>query len=65
MRLFLGINRTARMYVKIPPEYKHAYSTEPPFIKVAYILDRNYTAKGTKDYYPKDIKSIRILTESL
>ncbi|MCK4730019.1 MAG: hypothetical protein KAT28_01750 [Candidatus Aenigmarchaeota archaeon] len=62
---FWGLVELPERMSEIPLEYKHAYPTEPPFIKVAYALDRNYTAKGTKDYCPKDIRSIQVLTESL
>ncbi len=62
---FWGLVELPEGMSKIPLEYKHAYPTEPPFIKVAYILDRNYTAKGTKDYGPKNIEGIQILTESI
>lgn len=46
---------------EIPAEYKSSYPVDPPFIEIAYRLDRNHCPKDIVQYKPEQIHWLRIL----
>jgi len=50
---------------QIPPEYKSSYPIEPPFVEIAYKLDRNHCGKDIVQYLPEKIFCMRVLTPDL
>jgi len=46
---------------EIPAEYKDSYPIEPPFVEIAYRLERNHCPKDVVQYKPEDIYWLREL----
>ena len=46
---------------KIPAEYKTSYQIEPPFVEIAYRLERNHCPRDLVQYVPDKIYWLREL----
>jgi len=58
---FFGLNELPEGMTEIPEEFKDAYPVKPPYIIIAYCLDRNGCAKVAEEYKPEQIEWLRIL----